>query len=125
MLNSVLNYNEDENSQLQIDCVSFLNDVFTSIDIKNLIIKNYSFKGVRGGFDGLDNYSISFEFNYYDYLFEFNLAYDQLEYYISKSNKLLKECNLEDFWEDKILIEKFITYLKKDLKKLNILPLIS
>ncbi|MEO8255583.1 MAG: hypothetical protein ABI554_14485, partial [Flavobacterium sp.] len=56
----------------------------------------------------------------YDYLFEFNLAYDQLEYYISKNNELLKECNLEDFWEDKILIEKFITYLKKDLKKLNV-----
>lgn len=45
MLNSVLNYNEDENSQLQIDCVSFLNDVFTSIDIKILLLKTIHLKG--------------------------------------------------------------------------------
>jgi hypothetical protein len=121
MFNSVLDYNNNQNSQLQIDCVSFLNNIFLNIEIKNLIIKNYLFKGVRGKFDGLNNYSLSFDFNYFDYYFEFNLSFDQLEYYISKDDELLKECNLEDFWEDKILIEKFITYLKKDLKKLEIL----
>lgn len=120
MISSVLNNYENQNSQLQIDCISFLDNIFINIEIKNLIVKNYLFKGVRGKFDGLNNYCISFDFNYFGYLFEFNLAFDQLEYYISKEGKTIKECNLEDFWEEKIMIEKFITYLKTDLKKLEI-----
>ncbi len=120
MISSVLNNNENQKSKLQLDCISFLIQTFISIEIKNLIIKNYFFKGVRGRFDGLNNYCISFDFIYFDYLFEFNLAFDQLEYYISKQGGTIKECNLEDFWEDKIMIEKFITYLKNDLKKLEI-----
>lgn len=121
MIISVLDYNKVNNSQLQIDCILLLDKLFISNRITNFVIKSYFFEGVRGKYYKLENYNICFDFVYFDYSIEFNLSYDQLEYYISEEGKTIKECNLEDFWEDKIMIKKFITYLKKDLKKLEIL----
>jgi hypothetical protein len=120
MIISVLDYNKVYNSQLQTDCISLLDELFINNSITNLVVKSYLFEGVRGKFDKLENYCICFDFTYFDYSIEFDLSYDQLEYYITKKDKLLKERNLEDFWEDKIMIEKFIIYLKKDLVKLEI-----
>ena len=120
MIISVLDFNKVSNSQLQIDCALLLDKLFMNNNITNLVVKNYLFEGVRGKYDKLENYCICFDFSYLDYSIEFNLSYDQLEYYISKKDKLLEKCNLEDFWEDKIMIKKFIIYLKKDLVKLKI-----
>lgn len=120
MIISVLDYNKVSNSQLQTDCILLLDELFINNSITDLVVKSYFFEGVRGKFDKLENYCICFDFIYFDYSIEFDLSYDQLEYYITKKDKLLKERNLEDFWEDKIMIEKFIIYLKKDLVKLEI-----
>lgn len=120
MIISVLQSNQEYNSQLQINCINSLDKIFIQNQILNFKENSYFFVGVRGKYDGKTNYSICFEFNYFDYFIEFYIIYDQLEYYISKNGRLLKECNLEDFWEDKIMIEKFIAYLKKDLNKLKI-----
>lgn len=120
MIISVLDYSKVNNSQLQIDCISLLNKLFINNSITNIAVKSYFFEGVRGKFDKLENYCICFDFTYFDYSIEFDLSYDQLEYYISKEGKTIKECNLEDFWVDDIMIKKYINYLKKDLKKLKI-----
>ncbi|MFB9109795.1 hypothetical protein [Flavobacterium gyeonganense] len=120
MISSVLDSNKVSNSQLQIDCILLLNELFINDSITNLVVKSYFFEGVRGEFYKLENYCICFDFTYFDYSIEFDLSYDQLEYYITKKDKLIKERNLEDFWGDKIMIEKFIIYLKKDLVKLEI-----
>ena len=45
--------------------------------------------------------------------------YDQFEYYIEQNSITLKKCNFEDFVEDS-MINDFINYLKKDIRKLNI-----
>lgn len=120
MIISVLDYNKVDNSQLQIDCILLLNELFVNNNIINLVVKSYFFEGVRGKYDKLKNYCICFDFTYFEYSIEFDLSYDQLEYYITAKDKLLKKCNLEDFWENKIMIEKFISYLKEDLVELEI-----
>ncbi len=120
MIKIALKENEADNSQLQVSCINELDGIFFHDKIQSFNEKNYFFNGVRGKYDGIKNYSICFEFDYCDFFFEFYLSYDQLEFYISKDGKIIRECNLEDFWEDRIMIEKFITYLKKDLKRLEI-----
>ena len=120
MIAIILKGKREDVSILQLDCLKKIQDMFKEEKINNLIVDNYYFIGVRGDFVGKENYSIHFSFNYYEYGFEFYLCYDQLEFYISENNKILKECNLEDFWEDNIMIEKFLNYLKTDMKKLGI-----
>lgn len=120
MILSVLNNDKNKNSQLQTNCIMQLDKLFIESEINDAIVESYFFEGVRGKYDKLENYCICFHFNYFNHSFEFELSYDQLEYYITNEEKLLKECNLEDFWEDKIMIEKFIIHLKKDLAILEI-----
>jgi hypothetical protein len=106
--------------KIQILALDKLENLFYLENIKNIKNEDYFFIGNRGSFDGKENYTIKITLFYFNYNFEFYLSYDQLEYYITKDGKKLKECNLEDFWEEDIHIEKFINYLKKDLKSLDI-----
>jgi hypothetical protein len=121
MITTVLEKNKEYNSYLQTNTIRLLENIFSKVDIINFENNSYLFQGVRGRFEGIDNYSICFKFGYNGFIFEFDLAYDQLEYYISKNGKLLKECNLEDYTEDENeMANTFIKYLKKDLNKLKI-----
>lgn len=117
---SILKGKKEDVSALQLNCLNKIHYIFIEEKLNNLIVDNYYFIGVRGNYEGKENYCLHFSFNYYSYYIEFYLCYDQLEYYISKENRTLKECNLEDFWKDDIMVNKFIDYLKRDLKKLNI-----
>lgn len=121
MIGSVLKYREEYNSDMQVICVLALEKIFIDNEIKCFKNESYLFKGVRGKFYCLDNYSMYFTFEYFSFFFEFYLIYDQLEYYISKENSILKECNLEDYTEDiDEMVETFIKYLVNDLRKLSI-----
>ncbi|MPT33651.1 MAG: hypothetical protein E2604_00840 [Flavobacterium sp.] len=97
MINSVLDYDHKSNSQLQIDCILSLDKTLKFENSTNVVVENYFFEGVRGKYATLKNYCICFNFDYFNYLIEFHLSYDQLEYYITKNDELLKKCNLEDF----------------------------
>lgn len=119
MIDLVLADNRQDVSEMQLNCLKRIYFLFEK-DIWNLIVDNYYFTGVRGKYDVKENYCLHFKFCYYEYDFEFYLCYDQLEFYITKEKKILKECNLEDFWKDTIMIEKFINYLKNSMMKLNI-----
>ncbi|MGB3344904.1 MAG: hypothetical protein WBA61_13435 [Aequorivita sp.] len=120
------NYLERENLKSQVIylqdiALQKINDIFISQFILNLHFNHEIGIGERGNYDGIENHLFSIKFDYIkNYHINFFLYYDQLEYYISKNNKTLKECNLEDFWEDNIMIEKFLNYLKTDMKKLGI-----
>lgn len=121
MISQVLKDNNENNSELQIKSVMYLEKIFDLSEIKNLEIKNYYFIGTRGKFNGIENYSLFFNFNYYKCFFEFYLSYDQLEYYILRNNKILKRCNLEDYTENvDEMSETYMNYLKRDMKKLNL-----
>lgn len=121
MISSVLKYRKEYNSTLQVKCVKALENIFIENEIKFFKNKSYLFKGVRGKFEGADNYSIYFTFEYCGFFIEFDLAYDQLEFYILKENKILKECNLEDYTEIiEEMVETFIKYLVRDMEILNI-----
>ncbi|WP_306350834.1 hypothetical protein [Flavobacterium sp. '19STA2R22 D10 B1'] len=120
MINTVFNQEVGIKSKLQNDCVVLLYKIFIEERIYNLSVRSYKFLGVRGKYEGKINYSICFDFDYFEHSIEFNLSYDQLEFYITKNDKLLKQCNLEDFWEDNLMIKKFINILKKELENLRI-----
>lgn len=119
-LEDVLSTNPESNSQLQINCIKKLQEILIEDYVENIIIDNQFHIGVRGDYEGKPNYMMYFRFTYMDYLFEFYLAYDQLEFYIAKDGKLAKECNLEDFWDDETLLSKFINYFIKGIDALNI-----
>lgn len=120
MIDKVLNENIENNSDMQKNCISELKKIFQETEIKNFAVDNYFFIGVRGNYEGKRNYSLHFKFDYFDYLIEFFISYDQLEYYIELGNKKIGKCNLEDYWEEKKMVKKFIAYLKKDLESLNL-----
>ena len=86
MIKNILNNNKKITSNLQINCVNFLNEIFIENEIKEFHEKSFIFKGLRGKFQDLNNYSLNFEYNYFQYFFEFYLSYDQLEYFIVKQN---------------------------------------
>lgn len=106
---------------IQLSSIEILNKLFIKELMNDFNSEIEGFTGVRGSYEDKPNIVLSFCFNYFiKYRFDIYLYYDQLEYYISKEGKTIKKCNLEDFWEEKIMIEKFITYLKTDLKMLEI-----
>jgi hypothetical protein len=122
-MGKIMNIKEYSNYNLidfQRKTVDKIESIFEISKINNLKINITTGVGVRGNYEGIENNQFEIFFTYFNYYIECYLSYDQLEYYIFKDGKKLKECNLEDFWEEDIHIEKFINNLKKDLKKLNI-----
>jgi hypothetical protein len=100
-----LNYNLISFQKRTLDLIT---SIFKKSEISNLKINYIEGKGVRGKYEDLENNQLELYFYYFNYNFEFFLSFDQLEYYIFKDGKKLKECNLEDFWEEDVHIEKFI-----------------
>ncbi|MEO4004114.1 hypothetical protein [Flavobacterium sp. CAU 1735] len=109
-----------QTSELQVSCLKELDKIFIRSDIKDMTTDHYFYKGLRGKYADKKVYSIHFRFTYNNYSFCFDLAYDQLECVIYQQEAIVYEINLEDFWEDTIFVQKFITYLKKELIRLKI-----
>ncbi len=121
MISSALNSNINNNSKLQTTCIHKLETVFLQNEICEFKDNSYFFQGIRGNFEGMTNYSVNFQFKYFNWNFEFSLSYDQLEYYILRNENILKRCNLEDYTSDEEeMIGTFIKYLKKDMEELDI-----
>ncbi|MBT0552590.1 hypothetical protein [Riemerella anatipestifer] len=106
--------------ELQTLAMINLKKVFYEENIIDYYTEIEKFIGVRGIYTDKENVVISHVFSYYNFNIEIYLYYDQLEYYISKNNKILKKCLLEDFWTIEIHVSKFIVNLKSDLTLLNI-----
>ncbi|TDS55235.1 hypothetical protein [Myroides indicus] len=106
--------------KLQILCLERLSNLFCVDKIECFSYRTIMYEGLFGKYLGKPVTSLQIKFEYLDFLFEFYLAYNQLEYYILKEGKIIKECNLEDFYEDDILVQKFIKYLADDLKDLKL-----
>ena len=122
MFDRILFKNPESVSEVQRDCIEQLNSIFVAARIENLLIKNYFFLGVRGSYLDKPNYCLNFKFNYCGFVFEFFIMYDQLEFYIIKDAKTVKECNIEDF-NLETMIPQFISYLRKSVKKFEIIDL--
>lgn len=106
--------------ELQTLAMINLKKIFYEENIIDYYVEIEKFIGVRGIYTDKENVVISHVFSYYNFNIEIYLYYDQLEYYISKNNKVLKKCLLEDFWTIEIHVSKFIENLKNDLTLLNI-----
>lgn len=119
MLNSE-QYEKGTTLSIQRNTLIKLAEVFYESEITNLITDNFYFEGVGGTYFGKTIYCIHFMFEYNDFYFEFYLQYDQLEFYISKGDKIKKSCNYEDFTTEEELVELFISTLIKDMRKLKI-----
>lgn len=115
---SILNGNKNISS-LQIICIKGLVEIFDESRIEEFSYEDYFYDGTFGQYQGKEVYAVDIKFRYKFYDFEFILAYNQLEYFISRESKIIFECNLEDFWEENVLAEKYLNFLRIDLNKIN------
>lgn len=112
--------NENKNlSSLQIKCIQELTKIFDQLYIKNFSFLDYFYNGTFGKYQGKEVYTVEVKFLYKLYCFKFIIAYNQLEYYISKDEKIIFECNLEDFWREEVFLKKYLDFLQKDLEKIS------
>ena len=118
MVKEIIDGNNDV-IEIQIDCLHRLELFFQSLGVKDLQVDNYYFSGVRGDYNEQIKYCLHFNFNSLSHNFEFYIDYDQLEFYISKNGKMVKECLLEDFWPPEILVTKFLSYLQHCVSELR------
>jgi hypothetical protein len=124
-IKSIFSISNEDLKKIQLRAADKLNELFILKNIKNFKYEVEKFEGVRGYYLDRFNLVISYYFDYLNYFISIHLYYDQMEYYISKNGKILKECNLEDYTEDENeMADTFIKYLKKDLNKLKI-PIIG
>ena len=108
-------------SSLQKEIIENITLLFKNIKLNTIAIDSEMNTGAHGIYENQNTYLIKINMRFMNFIIDFFIDYDQLEYYISLNGKITKQCNLECYFEDKIIIEKFINYLKKDLENLGIL----
>ena len=92
--------------------IEYLDELFNS-KLSNIKIEYESGIGERGVYENEENQMILIAFDYLNvYQMQFNLYYDQLEFYICKGEKVVAKCNLEDYTRDENkMIATFVNYL--------------
>lgn len=104
-------------NDLQLKTIVSIRESFKNYEVKNEIIESSTILGSRGKYDGKELLQIIIKFEVLEYSFEMFLYYDQIEYYITNSKGILAECNIEDFYSFKEMVNKYESYLIKDIKR--------
>lgn len=107
-------------SDLQKKIINSIVLFFSNIEIDNINIDSESSIGAHGEYESKETYLVKTNIRIDDFIIDFYIDYDQIEYYVTSNEKIIVRCVLERYFEDKIMAEKFNTYLKNDLKKIQI-----
>lgn len=108
-------------TDLQKAVIKNITFLLKDLELNNLDIDSELGFGAHGNYEGKQTYLIKINISFSSFKIDFFIDYDQLEYYISLNEKIIKKCILENYINNVLIIEDYLAYLKQDLEKLNII----
>lgn len=106
-------------NSLQNIAIDGLELIYTDYGFKSFEFREHNNIGVRGHYLDKLNFTLELLFINSKYKLQFLLSYDQLEYYlINNCDRIIKECVIEDFYEEEEMIKIFFNFLNEDLQKM-------
>lgn len=108
-------------SDLQKSVIKNIAFLLKDVELNNLEIDSELGIGAHGNYVGAQTYLIKIDISFLSFEIDFFVDYDQLEYYIYSDKKIIKQCILENYINNELIVENYIAYLHNDLKKIRII----